>query len=500
MKRAILLLLLWAGMEWVCGAEEVPWEALSAQRALNRMEASGSSVNIAFLDACRSGLLNSGGGMAPMSAHGTFIGGATGSAKEARAAVGVYTQALLKRLGTPGLSITDMHTRVPADVKRITGGTMQVPFQYSGLDEDVNFSVSVPGKPLGDRGRENSVMAKLMSLGTALAEPHSKVEGGLGAIEGREAGQSMQNGMGTAFRWCPPGEFWMGSSEAEKQSFARWGFSTADETRHRVTLTKGFWLSENETTQEEWAAVMGRSILDQAKRALEDDTEYVKLGNKTVRELHGLNRRDDPMGMVNAEGPSVPVYWVSWKEAVQYCERLTKKERSSGSLPVGWKYALPTEAQWEYACRAGSRTAIYSGELRILGVNNAPALDEIAWYGGNSSKGYRGRGFDTAVWPSKQYPGGIAGIRRVGQKRPNEWGLHDMLGNVDEWCGDWYEKDITGAHTNPMGGKSGVYRVNRGGSWDMVAVCGRAAYRGGGIEPGRRSNSLGFRPALVPSK
>jgi formylglycine-generating enzyme required for sulfatase activity len=347
--------------------------------------------------------------------------------------------------------------------------------------------------------RKRFEMAKLTPPGGVSTTPPAKVGGGSGKLEGREAGEAMQNGMGTVFRWCPPGEFFMGSSESEKQSFAKWGASTDDETRHRVVLTNGFWLCEHETTQGEWSAVMGRTVRDQAKRALEDDTKWDAYEKKTIREHYGLGRNEDPVRLVFGEGSEVPVYWVSWKEAVQYCEQLTKRERSAGTLPVGWKYALPTEAQWEYACRAGTGTAIYTGDLRIVGKNNAPALDEIAWYGGNSSEGYSGRGADTSGWPEKQYPGGLAGARKVGQKRANSWGMHDMLGNVLEWCSDWYQADVTGLRTDPMAATSGVYRVTRGGSWFIDAAYCRAALRYY-YDPDRRYYNLGFRPALVPSK
>ncbi len=290
----------------------------------------------------------------------------------------------------------------------------------------------------------------------------------------------------------------MGSSEAEKQSFEKWGFPTDDETRHRVALSKGFWLCEHETTQEEWSAVMGTSIRDQAKRMLEDDTKYAPL-NKMLREFFAKKRTDNPGSVVLGEGGSVPVYFVSWSEAVQYCERLTKRERGAGSLPAGWKYALPTEAQWEYACRAGTGTPIYSGNLRILGKNNAPALDEIAWYGGNSSEGYRGWGAVTSGWPEKQYPEGLAGARKVGQKKPNAWGLRDMLGNVSEWCSDWYKADYTDDRADPEGAASGVFRVARGGSWHPPSAFCRAAFRTWNT-PECRDFAKGFRPALVPSK
>ena len=315
----------------------------------------------------------------------------------------------------------------------------------------------------------------------------------------------------------------MGSSEAEKQSFEKWGFPTDDETRQGVKMSKGFWLCEHETTQGEWSAVMGKTVKDQAKRMLEDDTKYATLGNKMQRELFRKQRTDDPGSVVVGEGGSVPIYFVSWSEAAQYCERLTEREHRAGSLPAEWKYALPTEAQWEYACRAGTGTPIYSGNLRILGENNAPALDEIAWYGGNSSEGYRGLEVDlpgwprvpsvalkswfrhrglgvfTTNWPEKQYPGGVAGARTVGQKKPNAWGLHDMLGNVSEWCSDWYKADYTNDRADPKGAASGVFRVARGGSWHPPSAFCRAAFRTWNV-PEIRSFAMGFRPALVSSR
>ena len=160
---------------------------------------------------------------------------------------------------------------------------------------------------------------------------------------------------------------------------------------------------------------------------------------------------------------------------------------------------LPTEAEWEYACRAGTRGMSYAGDFAIKGKNNAPGLEAIAWYGGNSSVGYEGQGWDTAGWPEKQYPGGNAGPRRVGGKEANAWGLRDMLGNVWEWTGDWYGSYPVGEARDPPGPADGVFRVGRGGSWSHDAAFCRAASRRG-IGPGFRLYSLGFRPALVPSQ
>ncbi|MCX8510253.1 MAG: SUMF1/EgtB/PvdO family nonheme iron enzyme, partial [Chthoniobacteraceae bacterium] len=141
---------------------------------------------------------------------------------------------------------------------------------------------------------------------------------------------------------------------------------------------------------------------------------------------------------------------------------------------------------------------VYRGEVEFLGKNDAPALDNIAWYAGNSSVNYTGRGWDVSGVTERQYTGETGGPRRVGTKGANPWGLQDMIGNVAEWCADWYEADITRRTLDPMGPASGVLRVLRGGSWRIVAACCRAAYRGR-FNPGSLSGSAGFRPALVPS-
>ena len=219
------------------------------------------------------------------------------------------------------------------------------------------------------------------------------------------------------FAFCPAGSFKMGSPSAED------GHSS-NENQVSVSLSKAFWMAKTEVTQAQWRAVMG------------SDPSHFK-------------------------GDDLPVEVVSWDDA----QKFIKKVNDSGVIPEGWKVALPTEAQWEYACRAGE-TGPYSGGT----------IEQVAWYDGNSG--------------SKTRP--------VGTKKPNAWGLYDMHGNVWEWCADWYDDSLSGG-TDPSGPSSGVRRVLRGGSWINRAALCRAALRNRGT-PGTRSDLLGFRPALVPSE
>jgi formylglycine-generating enzyme required for sulfatase activity len=156
-----------------------------------------------------------------------------------------------------------------------------------------------------------------------------------------------------------------------------------------------------------------------------------------------------------------PVEQVSWFDAVQYCEMLTERERANGHITVQQAYRLPTEAEWEHAARAGTTGAWY-GEL-----------DSIAWYGNPSNE------------PTQH----------VRLKAANAWGLHDMIGNVWEWCSDWYGAYPTERVTDPTGPSSGLVRIVRGGGWNVSAGTTRSAFRLN-RDPGYRFRDLGFRPAL----
>ncbi len=255
-------------------------------------------------------------------------------------------------------------------------------------------------------------------------------------------GEAMQR-----LRWVPPGDFVMGSPKEEQGRFDR-------EIEHRVTLTEGLWLGEVPCTQAFWEAVTG-----------ENPSRF--------------------------QSPQRPVESVSFDRVDAFLDALQ-------SARPEWNLRLPTEAEWEWACRAGTQAATYAGDLEILGGRNAPVLDPLAWYGGNSGMDFDLEAGGSADWKGKQHDFAQAGSRVVKGKRPNAWGLHDTLGNVWEWCSDRYGPYTGEDEVNPRGPAAGSGRVMRGGSWISNARFVRAAYRDA-IPPDYRSGSVGFRLARGPS-
>ena len=342
---------------------------------------------------------------------------------------------------------------------------------------------ALPTAPAGTEALmigKRSVMASwLVTLCLALpgaavaAEPEP--EGDYARFAGAEAGErrmiEVAPGVAVPFRWCPPGEFVMGSSEREKELLREFGMNDRffdSEVERRVILTRGFWLAETPVTQGQWQAVVGASILDMMSQEI--SKYYVESENTAMT-------------------------YVNHREAEIWCSRAG---RHAGIQ--GWSMVLPTEAQWEYACRAGTRGMTYAGDIEFLSGYNAPGLDAIAWYGGNSSVGFSATtGRNVSRRQGLQFPGEWAGPRRVGQKRANPWGLHDMLGNVWEWCSDWYGAYAAEVVRNPEGPAEGAQRVKRGGSWNVFGVSCRAAYRHR-AGPGFRDADIGFRPALIYSE
>ncbi len=258
---------------------------------------------------------------------------------------------------------------------------------------------------------------------------------------GRRAGEKKTlriKGIDYTFCWCPAGTFMMGSPESEKNR-------EDDEKQHEVRLTEGFWMLESEVTQSMWESVMGTTIQEQTNK------------NTLSPKLYGV-------------GPDYPMYNVSGAESIEFCKKLSKLSQS--------EIRLPTEAEWEYACRAGS-TGEYGG------TGN---LDDMGWYGHKEKYGDKL---------------GNSGERthEVKTKQANAWGLYDMHGNVWEWCNDWLSDYPSDAVTDPTDPESGSILVSRGGSWCHSAGDCRSASRfwlALGYRYCYRYCYSGFRLAAVP--
>jgi formylglycine-generating enzyme required for sulfatase activity/acetyl esterase/lipase len=251
--------------------------------------------------------------------------------------------------------------------------------------------------------------------------------------------------------WIRPGSFVMGSPAMET------GRKTDEGPETEVKLSRGYWLGKTEVTIGQWRAVTGMGIRDQVDSMLHDDRVYDFGGRKAVlRDFMHFDPHDPEKIMAN-EGDSLPMYFVSWSDAVNFCKKLTDRERAAGRLPEGYVYHLPTEAQWEFACRAGTTAATFEGPMTSVSGTSS-VLDDIAWYAGNSPIGYTGRRLGNI----------LAGPRNAGEKMANPWGLKDMYGNLWEWCRDWYGPYPGGTVTDPQGPPSGTGKVNRGGSWVAV--------------------------------
>lgn len=283
--------------------------------------------------------------------------------------------------------------------------------------------------------------------------------------------------LGIEMIWVPPGEFQMGSPATEKDR-------SGDEVQHTVKLTKGYWLGKSEVTQGQWGRLMGSTLKVQKAKAEE------WLGKQLGQDLTGK------LPLVG-EGENYAMYYVSWEEAKEYCHKLTELERAAGRMPSGYEYAIPTEAQWEYACRAGSTTAYSYGEDG----------KELAKHGNYADKNavnpIDGQPFS---WRDNGADDGYAGVAPVRQYKPNAWGFYDMHGNVWEWCQDscgWNaaKKEVeTDSYrdniTDPVC-SSGSFRVVRGGSW-VIPHAGncRSADRDNSDPVNRNNLDNGFRLAL----
>jgi formylglycine-generating enzyme required for sulfatase activity len=269
-------------------------------------------------------------------------------------------------------------------------------------------------------------------------------------IEGKVAKTQVPLGpVRQRLRWIPPGRFLMGSPPDEEGRYSDQG------PQHEVTIAEGFWMFDTPCTQALWEALMG-----------ENPCEF--------------------------KSPDRPVENVSWEDCRKFVEKINEKFDLE---KVGLSLSLPSEAQWEYACRAGTTTATYAGRLKIEGKNNTPILDAIAWYGGNSGIDFElSNGYDASKWREKQFEFDKAGTHPVAGKKANPWGLYDMLGNVWEWCESVWVEDYTEKSRAAVSDSASAPRVIRGGSWGSDARFMRAAYRYRHV-PSDRNYDLGFRCA-----
>jgi formylglycine-generating enzyme len=242
--------------------------------------------------------------------------------------------------------------------------------------------------------------------------------------------------VGIRLCWCPPGRFLMGSPVDELER-------RPGEDQVEVRLTRGFWIGKYEVTQGDWKRIVG------------------DLPGKLTAELPA--------------GDDLPVGNVNFAQAEAFCRKLTEKAIASKGLPEGWEFRLPTEAQWEYACRAGTTTATAFGSS----LSRTQANFKGKPYNGGADQG-----------PS------LGKAAKVGNYPANAWGIHDMHGNTFEWCRDWYHPTLPGGDDPDLSSMPARSRVRRGGAWTDDGWPCRSAFRLR-FEPERGYDHIGFRVVAV---
>ena len=425
---------------------DVDFQLLNADLVLRQMEGAGTQLNLLILDACRNnpfagrGLRTAGGGLAQMQApEGTLISYATqpgNVALDGTDGHSPYTRALAKAFRKPGLDLFAVFNETGLDVKQRTGGAQQ-PWVSSSPIAGQFYFAGTPTQPpsastvdnadaveiafwnsVKDATNPDAVQAylqqypqgKFVSLATLkikeLTEPPKPASlprvtvpslpptppgssAGTQVAVGvsPEAPQTLRNSLGMEFVLIPAGEFQMGSNSIGQYS--------NEKPAHTVRISRPFYLGKHEVTQAQWAAVM------------EHNPSHFK-GDATL-----------------------PVENVAWPDVQEFIRRLNARERDTAF------YRLPTEAQWEYAARAGSITSFSFGR-------SLRQLRRHAWYKANA--------------------GGTT--HPVGQLQPNAWGLYDMHGNVNEWVQDWIGDYASGTVVDPEGPASGDKRITRGCGWN----------------------------------
>jgi formylglycine-generating enzyme required for sulfatase activity len=274
-------------------------------------------------------------------------------------------------------------------------------------------------------------------LTAALKDPNDEVQHSAAEALGAQVapGLTKLNGKdGLSYVWIPPGRFAMGCSALDREC------EKDEKPIHRVTITKGFWMSQTAVTQLAYQRVMG------------NNPSYFKENRSLFR------------------SQNQPVEQVSWSEAKAYCERIEMR--------------LPTEAEWEYAARGGTSESRY-GEL--------DSVDSVGWYYDNSAEATIDQGSDASTRTDENTKEMWRQTHLVAQRKPNLYGLYDMLGNVKEWVGDWFGPYPLGAVTDPQGPMGGQFKAVRGASYADQSDRVRVSARESGLQPGYRTSTIGFR-------
>jgi len=407
--------------------------AVSLQFILDSLNDAGNELNMIVLDACRDnpfGWSRSGSrgltvvSRAPSGSIVMYATGADSVAEDGSGRNGLFTSYLLTNLRTPGLSVFDVFDRTMDDVIRATNGKQhpELSLRYPGAARAFLGSRPVEPDPTPQPQPVPAVVPPQPTPTPAVVPPQpapTPAPQPTPAVVERLTPTEMARINGGSFR--------MGSSVYET------GRSSNEGTQRQVTIS-GFYMGKYEVTQKEYLEVMG-------------------------------------VNPSSFKGDDLPVEQVSWFDAIEYCNKRSQREGLTPAYTVNgttvtWNrnadgYRLPTEAEWEYACRAGTTSPYNTGTY---------VSDSTGWYSANSS--------------NRTHP--------VGQKAANAWGLQDMHGNVAEWCWDWYGNYASGTQTDPQGATSGSNRVSRGGDWRSTASSVRSAYRHN-VSPSNKSNTQGFR-------
>ncbi len=280
-------------------------------------------------------------------------------------------------------------------------------------------------------------------------EPDKETTAAADPMRGKAPGEVRDdNALKLKLVWCPPGILTMEQVEyIEDDPNTKLGSEeTTIVTPVKVLLTQGYWLGQYEVTQSEW------------KQLMKTEPWKVRRGQFMMK-----------------DGADFPAIFVSWNDATDFCRNLTEQERKAGRLPKDWEYTLPTEAQWERACRARTETKYSFGD-------DGSKLGDYAWFADNAGK------------VGEEY------AHKVGQKKANPWGLFDMHGNVYEWCRDVFTEKLPGGRdpeVKPEEITQDSDRVHRGGCFQIEASYCRSAVRMS-VSPSGRGCFLGFRVALSP--